>query len=344
MTRKIQKNVYLLCFAFCYCAFEAFGIDDFKSKAVLKMEKYNHDFGVVKRGQKIATKFRFENVGTGPLKIHGVHSACGCAVAEYKQDKIYAPGEEGEIEIKFDTSNFKGKIKKIVSLIFNETPPLTINLNLSVLIEEEIYAYPPLVDFHDALAAEGAIQEVSIRTLSKDVQVQAAKCNSELLTCELTPRGEREWRLKVSLRKNLRSGFLKDTIVVENNSQFLKELPVWVRGNIKGSFEIAPAYLEFGSIAKNEASSRKIQIHKIADQQIVSARAELNINGMKASPSDVDQMVQVKLPGGAEKDAQVQVDLKNLVNDLGSVHGKIFLATSDPNQKQVTVDFYAFFR
>jgi hypothetical protein len=80
-----------------------------------------HDFGEV--DQKTSNKhvFKFKNGGDEDLEIINVKPSCGCTAA-LLSSKIIKPGESGEIEVNFNASKFKGKVKKTVSVETNEEP------------------------------------------------------------------------------------------------------------------------------------------------------------------------------------------------------------------------------
>lgn len=76
-------------------------------KAVITFSEYEHDFGKVKGGEKIAYIFKFQNTGTSDLVINNVITTCGCTVSKYDRKPV-APGKSGTIEAIFDTSGRDG--------------------------------------------------------------------------------------------------------------------------------------------------------------------------------------------------------------------------------------------
>lgn len=80
-----------------------------------------HDFGVVVQGERVSYAFRFKNVGKSNLVISSVHASCGCTVANYTKDPI-APGEEGKVEVIFDSSGRSGIQNKTVTVVANTQP------------------------------------------------------------------------------------------------------------------------------------------------------------------------------------------------------------------------------
>ncbi len=56
--------------------------------------------------------------------ISNAKGSCGCTVPKWPKEPI-APGETGEINVKFSSKNKKGSQNKTVTLTANTTPPTT---------------------------------------------------------------------------------------------------------------------------------------------------------------------------------------------------------------------------
>jgi len=96
--------------------------------------KDEHDFGVVREGEKVFWNFRFTNEGNAPLVINRVKADCGCTVPEFPRTPI-EPGEEGRIKVTFDSKGRLGRQVKRVTVISNSERPSHI-LSISALVEK----------------------------------------------------------------------------------------------------------------------------------------------------------------------------------------------------------------
>ncbi|HRR94485.1 MAG TPA: DUF1573 domain-containing protein, partial [Bacteroidales bacterium] len=65
--------------------------------AVIVFSEYEHDFGKIAAGEKVAAIFTFTNAGKGPLIINSVTTSCGCTASKYSRKPV-APGQSGTIE------------------------------------------------------------------------------------------------------------------------------------------------------------------------------------------------------------------------------------------------------
>jgi len=94
------------------------------------------DFGTLEEGEKVEHVFKFENTSTNPLTISNARGSCGCTVPEWPKEPI-APGESGEIRVKFDSKGKKGKQSKTVTITANTAPANTILTITSDVIKLE---------------------------------------------------------------------------------------------------------------------------------------------------------------------------------------------------------------
>ena len=100
--------------------------------AVLILKEKAFDFGPLQEGEKVEHVFEFTNTSSNPLTISNAKGSCGCTVPEWPKEPI-APGEKGEIKVKYDSKGKKGLQNKTVTL--NTT--LTIKADVIKTEDEE---------------------------------------------------------------------------------------------------------------------------------------------------------------------------------------------------------------
>jgi len=93
--------------------------------AELIFREYEHDFGKVEEGEKLAYTFTFENKGTGSLVIARATTSCGCTVPKYETRPI-SPGKDGKLEVVFNTAGFNGMQTKTVKVMSNASIPVVL--------------------------------------------------------------------------------------------------------------------------------------------------------------------------------------------------------------------------
>lgn len=83
------------------------------------------NFGTVTEGEVITHTYTFTNTGDEPLTILDATGTCGCTVPSRPQAPI-APGETGEITVRFDTRHKVGERQQKVTVTANTNPTKTV--------------------------------------------------------------------------------------------------------------------------------------------------------------------------------------------------------------------------
>lgn len=93
--------------------------DDAQKKLpVMSFEKMEHDFGAIEQGTPQETVFTFTNNGDAPLIITDTKTSCGCTTPQFPKDTPIAPGETGEIAVRFNGSG-NGQVTKTITVMAN---------------------------------------------------------------------------------------------------------------------------------------------------------------------------------------------------------------------------------
>ncbi|MCU0435990.1 MAG: DUF1573 domain-containing protein [Bacteroidia bacterium] len=101
-------------------------------KPKMKFDKEVHDFGTITQGDRVKCVFKFTNVGGSDLIISSANGSCGCTVPDYPKKPI-TPGQDGVINVEFNSEGKKGEVSKTVTLVTNcepNTTVLTIKANI----------------------------------------------------------------------------------------------------------------------------------------------------------------------------------------------------------------------
>lgn len=81
-----------------------------------------HNFGLLKSGEIVSFTFVFRNSGTKTLTITKVDSDCGCTEVNIPDKKI-APGQQGQIEVTYNTAGEVGKQLKTITVFSDADKP-----------------------------------------------------------------------------------------------------------------------------------------------------------------------------------------------------------------------------
>lgn len=104
-----------------------------KKRAKIKFDQLVHKFGTIKTGDKVNHTFKFKNTGNAPLVIKNVDVSCGCTFPSYPFLPI-EPGEQGAIDVTFDSAHKVGRQKPTVTVVTNGRPRI-VKLNLEGFVE-----------------------------------------------------------------------------------------------------------------------------------------------------------------------------------------------------------------
>jgi len=106
------------------------------SYAEITFDKIFHDFGYVNEGVIAKTIFSFTNTGENDLYIVDAVGSCGCTVPKYPKNIPIKPGENGEIEVNFDTNGRPNLQQKMIKVSAN-TPDGGQLLRIQAFVESK---------------------------------------------------------------------------------------------------------------------------------------------------------------------------------------------------------------
>lgn len=110
----------------------ATGTDPNGKAPVMTFTEEVYDFGTITEGETVKHSFKFSNTGNAELIIASANASCGCTVPEFSKDPV-RPGEEGKIDVEFNSSGKPGTNQKQVTVTYNGIPnskELTIKANV----------------------------------------------------------------------------------------------------------------------------------------------------------------------------------------------------------------------
>lgn len=111
--KRTLNIAILLVFSLSFFSVSSTEFDKYDTKvAIMKFETEVMDYGTITQNAEGKRLFLFTNTGDAPLLITKVKTSCGCTVPSYSKAPIQ-PGDQGELEIKYDTKRLGSFIKTI---------------------------------------------------------------------------------------------------------------------------------------------------------------------------------------------------------------------------------------
>lgn len=112
-----MKKLFLSLSLVAMTAFAANAQSANENAPEITFESETIDYGTIDKGADGNRVFVFTNTGKEPLIITNAKGSCGCTVPTKPNDPI-APGETGEIKVKYDTKRV-GPFTKTVTISSN---------------------------------------------------------------------------------------------------------------------------------------------------------------------------------------------------------------------------------
>lgn len=107
-----------------------------KNDSKIQFASTEYNFGELIFKGEGSCNFTFSNSGETPLLIQNVKTSCGCTVPEWPKKPI-KPGENGKIEIEYDTTH-PGMFQKTITVFYNgKNSPETLTIKGRVVYPDE---------------------------------------------------------------------------------------------------------------------------------------------------------------------------------------------------------------
>ncbi|NLR92752.1 MULTISPECIES: DUF1573 domain-containing protein [Flammeovirga] len=127
--KKILFTLLFGLFCFVVNAQEAKG-------PVITFAENTYEFGDIHQGDVVEHTFKFTNSGDAPLVITNVTTTCGCTAPKWPKEPI-APGDEGQILVKFNSRGKRGVQNKPITVYSNAKQTTRISITTNVLVDNK---------------------------------------------------------------------------------------------------------------------------------------------------------------------------------------------------------------
>lgn len=95
------------------------------AQADFKFEKTEFDFGsVTEKDDTLWCDFKFKNIGSEPLIIYDIKTACECTLADWSKKPVM-PGKEGVIKAGYKYKGKSGNYNKSLTILANTLPAMS---------------------------------------------------------------------------------------------------------------------------------------------------------------------------------------------------------------------------
>lgn len=245
------------------------------AKPKIFFEEQVYDFGKIYISESVTHKFIFKNLGKGELIISNVKSSCGCTAALVSKDILHKE-EEGEVEVKFNSGHYVGKVTKSVMVNSNDPENSKYKLTITGEVIEEIRVNPKRINFGIIKKGEYCTKNIEIKTVP-ELKIDIKKVESPNLYITITKDkiDENNSAYQVTISKYDYIGKFSGIVFVYTSSSKQERIDVPFSGEIVGDITIYPEVLSFGSIKLGQDVKKTVIVNFInKDVKIEKIEAE----------------------------------------------------------------------
>jgi hypothetical protein len=249
----------------------------------LSLPDATYRFEPVSQGETLHHEFTIKNDGDEPLAIQRVVPSCGCTISKLAKNSI-APGGETKLSVDFDTSGMSGEKVKTVRLYTNDPENLTALLTLQGEVQPEIFVEPRRLHFGSFVRVDVKDEEtpptiektISIRVRDgSKAKLESITSRSKWVEVETEEKSAKEMKLRVKLRKDLRTGEFRDRIVVVLSGAQQRTVNIPLYASVRNRIAVKPQVLAFGIVSPDgEKVTRKARIERKGDGEFRVLGAE----------------------------------------------------------------------
>jgi hypothetical protein len=181
--------------------------------AEIQWEKPIQEFHRSPQDRSVEAKFAFKNVGSTPVTIDNIRTSCGCTTADLEK-RTYAPGESGEVKVKFTFGSRVGGQRKTIRVFTSDEKEPAI-LDLRVFIQEAITITPTLVFWRNGETPSAKTVQITTQP-NPLVRIKGVRSSNPKFTATLEPQKPGE-SYKVTITPTETSGKQSAEISVDTD-------------------------------------------------------------------------------------------------------------------------------
>ncbi|GAB4316263.1 MAG: hypothetical protein Kow0059_08730 [Candidatus Sumerlaeia bacterium] len=228
----------------------------------IQFAETSHDFGTVYNDTVVSHIFKFTNTGDQTLLIENVKTGCGCTSTLLGKKEI-APGETGEIEVKFNTRGKHGLNRQTIGVFSNDPTAKQVSLGIVVNVQRDLTIKPLSSYMGNLGVGESKTQKISLIAGRDDLEITKVETSSPDVKAVLNPLSERsadghkQWELEITMTaREVESSMMRETVTIHTNSPNLPKAEVFVQARVVGDITLNPTLLYFGSIKPGQSVKR----------------------------------------------------------------------------------------
>ncbi len=261
--RHFFRRVVL--FAVCVTA-ALMGAERGFAKEALTFQRTSHDFGIANQNAELDGTIGYTNTGSGLVTRIRVLSDCGCYSATASKANV-APGEKGEIKIRFRSLTFSGDLKKKMRVAYHDGQDRVATIELKVAIYGGLILSPGRINFGEVRRGKPATSSVVLATykgIGKPFEIKDIKLPSTFVAVKKAPYTDEKtkrwqgWRLTFSLEGSPPLGLYRGNVSVRTTHPDTPVVQLPVMANVMGPVWVQSPVVSMGLVRQDRGKATSV--------------------------------------------------------------------------------------
>ncbi len=248
--------------------------------------------------------------------------------------KEIPPGGEGKIDVKYKTSTKIGSKTQTISVHTNDPEQKVVKIKLKMNIHAVLAIQPHRMRFGQLRkGTDYPVQYASLIGSEKGrAKIISAKSKNEYIAVEtgvFESGNNTEEQVKVTVLPGMRVGQFSDQIKIKTDYKKMKDLKIYVSGEVVGNIILSRKHLSFGLFKKGGRYEKSIRLTAAQGVSFKVLDVKSSIPGLHTKVITIQEGSRYKINAYIEKDFKAD-----------SLDGKIQIVTDDENQKTIEINVF----
>jgi len=296
----------------------------------------DHDFGIVKQGQRLTYTFAIPNMGASSLRIDRIDFSEPGITARFGPD--IPPGRQGQVKLEWDTTKANGETEATAVVRFNDPDQPEIPIELKAVVKPPIEFIPYPAVFFTAYQDEAPEKRVKIinndETPLRIERIEFPEDHYQAVLDTVEP--GKIYELLVRVRPGVPLGRYTEPIYLHTDRLQKPRFQMAANLFVKPDFYAFPEVIDLGSLNLEQLQRQSQLVGFLTQTTILTNRSgPLEIQSVT---TDVPFLRVSRSPESGE-DRQFRLDVEPILERMqpGKIQGQIRVLTNDPEHRELAI-------
>lgn len=296
-----------------------------------------HDFGNVRRGEKVTRSFGLHNGGDAPLELIGVRFSMPGMTA--RLPRTVAPGGDAAVVLEWTTDRVQGSVQGVAIVETNDPRAGSVPLVLAGTVHGPLDIEPVPAVFLSAFRGEDIRRELTLRSNQPGpvtIRLASQRGAHHVASLETIEPG-RSWRLTVKPAAGTPPGRYEEALELQSSDAAIGTLRLPVNVLVKADLYVGPDEIDFGEIPLDRVLRLQPNAAAFLEQTtfVKKREGQFRLRGVR---SDLEALaIRVTPSSGPSGIFRIDVGLRAEALRASSLDGTISIDTDDPTFPELTI-------